>query len=198
MKSLQRIIPECDALWYAAKWLSPSESSLLMEQLKKVVEWKQESIRMFGKSVNMPRLTGFYGAEGVRYTYSGLTNHALPWEGSLQDIARRLEALGIESFNSVLLNYYRSGNDYMGWHRDNEPELGHAPVIASLSLGSSRFFQIRPWKQAGKTYRLLLENGSLLVMKGQSQTAWEHRLPKQQGVGERLNLTFRKIKTEVR
>jgi alkylated DNA repair dioxygenase AlkB len=151
---------------------------------------------MFGKEVPQPRLTAWYGDPAAQYTYSGLTWEPRPWTPTLLDLRRRLEAATDARFNSVLLNYYRDGRDSMGWHADNEPELGAAPAIASLSLGASRRFRLRPYR-GGLThpsFSLDLPTGSLLLMRGPTQQHWQHELPKTaRPVGPRLNLTFRWI-----
>ncbi len=150
---------------------------------------------MFGKAIAQPRLTAWYGDEGAIYTYSNLTNRPLEWTPELLVIKARAEKTAQMNFNSVLLNYYRNGQDSMGWHQDNEPELGEQPVIASVNFGATRRFQLRHKKRKDlDTFSIDLEHGSLLVMRGTTQEFWKHQVPKTtQSVGARINLTFRLI-----
>ena len=169
-----------------------SEAESLYEILLREIPWKQEQIRMFGNWLNMPRLTAWMGDPDAVYEYSGLVNTPLAWHPQVLLLKNRLEfALG-SAFNSVLLKYYRDGNDSMGWHADNEPALGEAPVIASISLGAARKIRFRPIG-GGKSLGLDLPSGSLLVMEGRTQTDWQHALPKTKHALGRINLTFRKI-----
>jgi alkylated DNA repair dioxygenase AlkB len=157
------------------------------------LDWQQRPIRLFGREVMQPRLTCFYGEPGVRYRYSGKTLEAHRFTDELRDLAERLgECIGT-GFNSVLCNLYRDGRDSMGWHADDETELGKDPVIASVSLGQARRFRLKP-RSGGGSRALMLEHGSLLVMSGDLQHHWLHELPKsRQALGPRINLTFRRI-----
>jgi len=165
------------------------------EALKASIAWKHEKIRIFGRWILQPRLTAWYGDQGTDYVYSGLKNSPLPWTEELLVIKAQVEEISASSFNSVLLNYYRDGQDSMGWHQDNETELGKSPSIASLSLGASREFQCRhKFDKSLPKVKCLLENGSLLLMSGSMQEYWQHQIPKtKRTVGERINLTFRSI-----
>ncbi|PJJ48490.1 alkylated DNA repair dioxygenase AlkB [Hymenobacter chitinivorans DSM 11115] len=171
----------------------------LLTELTTGIAWRQEPIKLFGKQVLQPRLTAWYGAAGAQYSYSGLTWQPLPWTPALQRLRGQVEAACHTSFNSVLLNLYRDGQDSMGWHADNEPELGAAPVIASVSLGATRRFRLRPrdpQRPPHEPLTLELASGSLLVMRGPTQQHWLHAVPKTaRPVGSRLNLTFRRIIT---
>ena len=163
--------------------------SLLLNE----VDLHQEYYTLYGRQVSSPRLVGFYGDNGITYRYSGQTHHALPWTPTLT----ALRDLLIETFNthsnSVLVNYYREGHDYMGWHCDNEPELGPTPTIYSLSFGANRLFRLRH-TSTREVLSYDLANGDLLIMAGQTQSFWQHALPKQTRVQtERLNLTFRYV-----
>lgn len=181
-----------EALYTSAFLLSPEADDLLAHLLV-TVPWKQESIRLFGRDLTMPRLTAWYGDPQAVYTYSGLTNQPLPWLGPLARLRARLERATGARFNSALLNLYRDGNDAMGWHADNEPELGPKPTIASVSLGAKRIFEMRHRVDGGRV-RYSLEHGSLLVMSGDSQRAWMHRVAKSRAVVDpRINLTFREV-----
>lgn len=165
------------------------------EGLLQELNWKHEKIFFFGRWVLQPRLTAWYGDRGTEYKYSGLLNTPKQWTESLLTLKQTVENLTNESFNSVLANYYRDGQDSMGWHQDNESELGNRPLIASLSLGETRRFQFRhKTDKSLKTLSFDLAHGSLLLMSGQTQNFWQHQLPKtKRDVGGRINLTFRKI-----
>ena len=142
-------------------------------------------------------MTAWYGDEDKSYTYSGVTMEALPWTAALQEIKSAADRLSGEISTSVLLNLYRDGSDSMGWHRDNEKMLGKTPVIASVSLGATRLFQFRNYNTKTDIISLELEAGSVLIMKGESQQYWEHRLPKKPKLnGARINLTFRRVAGE--
>ena len=185
-------LPLADLLFDPA-FLPEAEAETLLAQLTAEVAWEQRDIRIFGKAMPQPRLTAWYGDPAARYTYSGLIWEPRPWLPALHTLRRRIEAATSTRFNSVLLNYYRHGQDSMGWHADDEPELGPAPAIASLSLGATRRFRLRP--RGGLAYPPLaldLPHGSLLLMRGPTQQHWQHALPKTARlVGPRRNLTFR-------
>ncbi|GAB3878089.1 alpha-ketoglutarate-dependent dioxygenase AlkB [Hymenobacter segetis] len=185
-------LPRAELL-FEPTFLPAAEAEALLTQLTAEVAWEQRAIRIFGQEIPQPRLTAWYGDAEARYTYSGLAWEPRPWLPALQALRQRLEAATEARFNSVLLNLYRDGRDSMGWHADDEPELGPAPVIASLSLGATRHFRLRP--RAGLAYApfgLDLPSGSLLLMRGPTQQHWQHALPKTaRPIGPRLNLTFR-------
>jgi alkylated DNA repair dioxygenase AlkB len=142
--------------------------------------------------VPQPRLTAWYGDDGKAYVYSGIINHPLPWTALLLALKAKAEGFAENAFNSVLLNYYRDGSDSVGWHADDEPELGERPVIASLSFGATRTFELRR-RTTGKVTKVPLTSGSILVMRGTTQHHWIHRVPKEPGCASRINLTFRFI-----
>ncbi|PIQ22289.1 MAG: alpha-ketoglutarate-dependent dioxygenase AlkB [Cytophagales bacterium CG18_big_fil_WC_8_21_14_2_50_42_9] len=150
---------------------------------------------MFGKQIWLPRLTAWYGDPGKTYQYSGIQNEPLPWIPALLEIKQAVETLAGVPFNSVLLNYYRHGQDSMGWHADDEPKLGTNPVIASVSFGQTRRFNFRHRTiKALPKKSVLLTHGSLLLMQGSTQHFWQHQLPKTKAISApRLNLTFRII-----
>ncbi|GAA4350963.1 alpha-ketoglutarate-dependent dioxygenase AlkB [Hymenobacter saemangeumensis] len=181
------------SLWLDADFLAPAESEALLAELTATVAWEQRSIRLYGKELPQPRLTAWHGEPEARYTYSGLHWEPRPWTPALQQLLRRVQAASGTQFNSVLLNLYRDGRDSMGWHADDEPELGAAPTIASLSLGATRRFRLRPRPGvAAEPLGLDLPSGSLLLMRPPTQQFWQHALPKTaRPVGPRLNLTFR-------
>lgn len=181
---------------YCPVFFSRQESEGYLQVLRDSIAWRQEAIRLFSRELPQPRLTAWYGDAGAIYTYSGLTNHPLPWTPELLAIKACCEAVAETEFNSVLLNYYRDGQDSMGWHQDNEPELGDHPIIASVSFGATRRFQFRHKKRKDLApITVELEHGSLLLMQGTTQTYWKHQVPKTaQPVGARINLTFRLIR----
>ena len=151
---------------------------------------------LFGRQVLAPRLIALHGDPDSRYRYSGVVHHPRPWTPLLSEIRDAVQQLASESFNSVLLNFYRHGQDSMGWHADDEPELGPEPVIASLSLGQARRMRFRRRRDHSDTHELVLSHGSLLVMSGQTQANWHHAIPKtRRAPGPRINLTFRHITT---
>lgn len=150
---------------------------------------------MFGRQVAIPRLQAWYGDPNCTYRYSGLQLNPLPWTPDLLQLKARVEKLCQHTFNSVLLNLYRTGSDSNGWHSDDEKELGEQPVIASLSLGETRRFRLRhKYDKDIAPINLNLSSGSLLCMSGHSQSCWQHCIPKTaRTVGPRINLTFRNI-----
>lgn len=171
---------------------SSAESAELFIQLRKHIPWSQDEIYVAGRRVLIPRLQAWYG--DAAYRYSGLTMKPLAWTPLLRRIKQSVDAFSNSQFNSVLLNLYRDGNDSMGWHSDDEPELGCNPVIASLSLGASRTFSLQQKKPGSDRLKLQLNSGDLLIMSGALQHNWRHQLPKTRlVVGERINLTFRAV-----
>ncbi|WP_414439534.1 alpha-ketoglutarate-dependent dioxygenase AlkB family protein [Burkholderia sp. 22PA0106] len=190
MDDLFDTLPAPDVDWHP-DWLPRERADLLLAHLLAEVDWKQESIRTPRGPVPMPRLTAWQGEPDAIYVYSGLRNIPAPWTPAVAELRALAEAACATRFNSVLLNRYRSGADGMGWHSDNEPELGEAPVIASVSLGVARMFDLRH-RETGVVRAYRLAHGSLLVMHGATQRDWTHRLAKAPAVqGERINLTFR-------
>ncbi|WP_419147378.1 alpha-ketoglutarate-dependent dioxygenase AlkB family protein [Pseudoalteromonas 'SMAR'] len=178
---------------YQPQALSFDKSIALYQALSQSLAWQQNSIRLFGKSHTLPRLELFIADPDVRYSYSGKVLNNAPWPPMLLGIRNTLEQRFGQLFNAVLANYYRDGQDTMGWHSDDEPELGAQPLIVSLSLGASRKFKIRD-KHSKAVTDLMLETGSLLVMQGNSQRDYQHALPKQAKVHQgRINLTFRSV-----
>ena len=156
----------------------------------------QESILLFGREVLQPRLSCWIGDPQASYTYSGKTLSPGPWVPDLEGLRERLGEALSQDFNSVLCNLYRSGQDSMGWHADNEPELGLDPRIASVSRGGTRRFVLRHRKRKAPAVELVLSHGSLLVMEGTTQHHWRHAVPKTaRPANPRLNLTFRTILT---
>ena len=167
----------------------------LLRELVDATPWRCDPITLWGKTYPQPRLVAWYGEPGLRYTYSRITMEAIPWTDALQKIKARVEALSGSAFNSVLLNYYRDQRDSMGFHADDEPELGQEPVIASLSLGAERTLVFRHRHRRNvPDARIPLPSGSLLLMRGATQSCWKHGIRKStKPTGPRLNLTFRRI-----
>jgi alkylated DNA repair dioxygenase AlkB len=185
-------LPDAD-VHYLPGAFAPAEADRLFDALRRGSGWQQEEITLFGQRRLVPRLVAWHGDPGARYTYSGVAHEPLPWTPALLEVRARVESLTGQRFNSVLLNLYRDGRDGMGWHADDEPELGRDPVIASVSLGATRGFRLRH-RRRRDTVPIDLEHGSLLLMKGPTQHHWVHALPKTaRTVGERINLTFRHV-----
>lgn len=191
---LENLLPFHGETRYFNEFFLKDEADLFFLKLKNQIEWRQEPIKLFGKTIMQPRLTALYGNPEIPYGYSGIIMQPFPWTDFLTEMKFRIEEKVQESFTHVLLNYYRDGKDSMGWHRDNEAALGPNPTIASLSFGETREFQIRNYFEKKLKLKLALDHGSLLVMSGSSQHHWEHQIPKtSKTLGPRINLTFRKI-----
>ncbi|REG98325.1 alpha-ketoglutarate-dependent dioxygenase AlkB family protein [Flavobacterium aquicola] len=187
-------LPDAEIIYFPS-FISQEEADLLFYELQKNVLWQQDEITVYGKKHLQPRLTALYGNEGKPYSYSNIVMQPHQWTMSLQKIKSLIESASKTNFTTVLLNYYRDGNDGNGWHADNEKELGINPIIASLSLGASRNFQLKHNNDVTQKKNIILENGSLLLMKGTTQHFWKHQIPKTaKSIGPRINLTFRVIK----
>jgi alkylated DNA repair dioxygenase AlkB len=179
-------------LWPAA--FDTTEANGLFDDLHSGIDWQQEEILMFGRRVPVPRRVAWHGDPTASYTYSGTEHHPSPWTPALDRVRSRVAELTGVHFNAVLLNLYRDGRDGMGWHADDEPELGRNPVIASVSLGATRRFCLRHRRRRDLRLDVPLTHGSLLLMSGSTQHHWVHALPKTAvPVGERINLTFRRV-----
>jgi alkylated DNA repair dioxygenase AlkB len=193
---LQQIPAEDAEVYYLRSFELGRCADELLRELIAETPWRQETLVVWGKRFSQPRLVAWYGDSGGAYTYSGIRLKPLPWTDVLCTLRRRVEGAVGSAFNSVLLNYYRDHRDSMGFHSDDEPELGERPVIASVSLGEERIFVLRH-KTKGflKPIRLKLASGSLLLMKGETQRHWKHGIAKELRPCEpRVNLTFRCIK----
>lgn len=186
-------LPDAD-IYYFPGFLRKEIAEKYFRLFLKELHWQQKEIKIFGKKIPQPRLTGFYAENQTPYTYSSLTLKPEEFTPELEEIRKKLlTATGI-SFTHCLANLYRDGNDSMGWHADDEKVLGKNPVIASVSLGAKRKFQMKHKGIKDLKTELELEEGSLLLMQGPTQHHWKHQLPKtQKYVGPRINLTFRKI-----
>jgi len=175
-------------------WLPVPEADALFAALMATVPWETHRIRMFGREVDSPRLSCWIGDPGASYVYSRTRFEPRPWPAALLPIRDRVSDAAGLAMNSVLANLYRDGRDAMGWHSDDEPELGPNPVIASLSLGGTRRFLLRHRRDPGQRLALALPHGSLLLMSGDTQANWRHALPRTaRPVAARINLTFRRI-----
>lgn len=179
-------------VFYLGNFFDFEQSNNFYKKLINEIEWKQEPVYIYGKEIMQPRLTAWYGDSGKEIHYSGISMEPRPWSRTLLVIKERIEKHLQLKFTSALLNQYRDGNDSLGWHRDNEKELGINPTIASVSFGVSRTFFIRNYKNKKEKYNIELEHGSLLIMKKETQHFWEHSIPKRKRVIEpRVNITFR-------
>lgn len=187
-------LPE-DLLDYRPDIFDQRESSSFLQTLISETPWIQETIYMYGKMLKTPRLIAWYGDNNKTYTFSGNKYSPVPWTKELLDIKTRIEPIAGTMFNTVLPNYYRDGNDSVAWHSDDEYDLGYKPVIASVSFGQERRFDIREKRDHRHKYSVNLENCSLLLMKGDLQELWEHRIAKTNSpMKPRVNLTFRVIR----
>lgn len=176
-----------------ADFLTTKEAYNLFDILLNNLDWAEESINMFGKSILVPRLVCWYGDDNAIYRYSGIKHTPLPWTKPLSELKSKVEAVTQRKFNSVLGNLYRNENDSMGWHSDNEKELGNEPFIASLSLGEERLFKLKH-KVTKEQLKITLPSGSLAIMSGQFQHNWQHCIPKSTAPKKpRINLTFRYV-----
>lgn len=187
-------MPDADVSYLDRMELAQTDMQVL-QRLIAEVPWRCEEVVMWGRRVPQPRLTAWYGDAGASYAYSGIQLHPLPWTPILLDIKTRVEETVGSRFNSVLLNYYRDHHDSIGFHSDDEPELGERPVIASLSFGAERTFVLKHKRsKTAEPARLRLSSGSVLLMKGDTQRCWRHGIPKEtRPCGPRINLTFRQI-----
>lgn len=183
-------------LQFIPQWQSDDLSQCWFQNLEQQLQWHQESLMMYGKQVQVPRLVAYYGDEHACYRYSGVWHQPMNWTPLLLTIKQRLEQSFQTPINSVLCNLYRNGHDAMGWHSDNEAELGSEPTIFSLSLGATRFFDYRRKDDHTIKHRIELNNGSLVIMRGQFQALWQHQVPRQKRISApRINLTFRYVYT---
>lgn len=200
----QTLLPEADArvpvplpdgeLWLWPGAFDAATADRHFTRLRDGIGWEAEEILIFGERRRVPRLVAWHGDAEATYVYSGTRHDPRPWTPDLEAIRCRVEHLTGHSFNAVLLNLYRDGRDGMGWHADDEPELGPDPVIASVSFGATRRFRLKHRRNRAGPVTLELGHGSLLLMAGATQRHWLHAVPKTaRPVGERINLTFRRI-----
>ena len=193
-QSIALELSDADIIYYP-EFFNIQESNILFETLLNETPWKQDEITVYRKRHLQPRLTALYGDAEKTYSYSNIKMNPIYWTPLLQKLKSQVENVCDTNFNVVLLNYYRNNNDGNGWHADNEKELGKNPIIASLSFGSNRIFQLKHNQDKLLKRSLILEQGSLLIMKGFTQEFWKHQIPKSSKlIGPRINLTFRTIK----
>jgi len=187
-------LPDGD-LTYVPEFLSTPVGDRLLSDLSATVFWTRPRVTIFGRQVDSPRLAAWYGDRESTYRYSGLVNKPLPWLPELLEIRHCVQQYLEVRFDGVLLNFYRTGQDSMGWHSDDEKELGENPVIASVSLGASRRFLLRHRRCSDlPVHEVMLDHGSLLLMQGTTQKNWRHSVPRMRNQDSpRLNLTFRRI-----
>ena len=187
------LLADGDLRWQP-EWLDPATADQWLAALLVEVPWQQPEVFVHGRQHRVPRLLAWYGDSEAHYGYAGLNHRPLPWTPLLAAIRARVQAEVGQPLNAVLLNYYRDGQDSMGWHSDDEAALGRNPLIASLSLGGTRRFDLRR-KGAGRIeHSLPLGHGSLLVMAGATQHHWQHQVAKTRSpCAPRLNLTFRRV-----
>ena len=188
-------LPEAE-IDYFPEFFSREKSLHFLTRLLETIKWKQNTIKMYGKENPVPRLEAWYGDPGKSYAYSGIRMEPSTWTDELNEIKRSIESEVAISFNSVLINYYRDGQDRVAWHSDDEKELGKNPVIGSVSFGAERTFKLRhkQYKENNLKQSIVLKNGSFLLMKGATQHHWMHEIPRTaKTIGPRINLTFRVI-----
>lgn len=189
------ILPLPDAIFeYYPTFFSKEEADILFEKLLNNTPWQQDEITVFGRKMLQPRLTCLFGNEGKPYSYSGLTMQPNRWNSTIMHIKNQVESVCNENFTTVLANLYRNEKDSNSWHADNEKELGRNPIIASVSFGEERKFQLKHISDANIKLSLNLNHGSLLLMKESSQILYKHQIPKaSKPKKNRINLTFRTI-----
>lgn len=187
-------LPDAQLQFFPAAF-SADEADRLLAYCLRQLPWRQDDILIAGRRIPIPRLQNWFGDDGAHYSYSGIELSPLPWTAGLLQIRDRVEALCGHRFNALLANYYRHGRDSVSWHSDDEPALGQQPVIASVSFGATRQFEMRHLsKRSLGTRRLALHHGSVLIMQGDTQRYWQHQIPKEPGVElPRINLTLRLI-----
>ena len=182
---------------YVPGFLAPGQADALLDEVIDATDWQQERFPMFGRLVVAPRLTAWYGEPGATYRYSGVDRPAGSWLPPIRDLASQISRTVGWCFNYVLVNRYRDGSDMLGWHSDDEADLGESPVLAAVSVGAERVFRMRP-RGGGASTASVLGHGSLLVMWGNSQRDYKHCLPRtKRPVGERLSFTFRRTRQVV-
>lgn len=192
-EAVVNLLPYDGAADYYGKVYTVRETQDYLNRLLTTIEWRNDEIVMFGKPIQTKRKVAWYGDDTYAYTYSKMTKQALAWTDDLRALKQKAEEVSGASYNSCLLNLYHDGNEGVSWHSDNEKELEKDGAIASFSFGAERKFQFKH-KSTGQLVNVLLESGSLLVMRGPCQEHWLHALPKTKKVRlPRVNLTFRTI-----
>jgi len=191
--TITNLLPFDGIVNYHGRIFNQREAQYYLDKLLQTIEWKNDEAIIFGKHIITKRKAAWYGDAGFTYTYSGITKQALLWTKELKELRSVVEKISEAKFNSCLLNLYHNGDEGMAWHSDDERSLGENSIITSLSFGAERKFSLKH-KRTNQTVSVILENGSLLVMKGSTQTHWLHSLPKTKTIHKpRVNLTFRTI-----
>lgn len=190
---IRSVLPYDGKVDYIGEFIDENESIQLMKELSTKVNWRHDEIILFGKKITTKRKVYFIGDEGIEYKYSNMLKIADSWFDEIKTLKKKVEKICNTSFNACLLNYYENGSQAMSWHSDNEKELKEKGVIASISLGAKRNFQFKH-NGSNEKVSLELENGSLLIMKEETQYFWKHQLPASKKVtSPRINLTFRQF-----
>lgn len=189
------LLPKDGEVLFMPNFFNRVESDKLFRKLFETIQWQQDQIQFYGKTLNIPRLTAWYGDLDKSYTYSGISMQPHIWTPELLYIKNKIEKLANVSFSSVLLNLYRNGQDSVAWHCDDEKELGINPTIGSVSFGATRTFKFRHLQDKTLIEKIDLTHGSYVLMRGETQHKWEHEIPKtSKPISPRINLTFRVIK----
>ncbi len=184
-------MPDAEVVYYPL-FFNKETSDELYQELLNSINWQQDHITVFGKRHLQPRLTALYANNNRSYSYSNITMNPHPFTQELLQIKDKIEAISNTAFTTCLLNLYRNGQDSNGWHADNEKELGKNPIIASVSFGEARWFHFKHKKHTNMKRKILLEHGSLLIMKGTTQEHWLHQVPKtKKEISSRINITYR-------
>jgi len=191
-EKVNNLLPKDGVVEIYPDFFTRPECEILLQYLKTEIEWNQDRMKFYGKEVNLPRLTAWYGEPMKEYSYSGIKMKVKPWTNELLFIKERIEKNAGIKFTSVLLNLYRNGNDSVSWHRDNEKVLKVNPIIASVSFGATRTFKFRHIDDHSLIRTVELTNGMYVLMKEETQHKWEHTIPKtSKEVQPRISLTFR-------
>jgi alkylated DNA repair dioxygenase AlkB len=186
-------LPDAEIHFYP-QFFTKAESDLIFENLFSEIKWRSDKIKLYGKEIDLPRKTAWYGEPGKSYKYSGIQMLPEPWTPTLLKIKSEIEEIANVKFNSVMMNLYRDGNDGISWHTDAETELGKNPTIGSVSFGESRRFMLRHRYNKELKSEIELTHGSFLLMGGSTQHFWQHQIPKtSRKLESRINLTFRTI-----
>lgn len=194
LDKLQLDLIDSDITYYPS-FIDIPKANVYFNHFRSTIPWQQDDIKVFGKVYPQPRLTAMYGTVNKTYSYSNIVMRPRPFTLELMEIKKKLGEVIAVDFNTCLLNRYRDGKDSNGWHADDEKELGQNPIIASISLGHERPFNLRHKKDKALRHKIVLEHGSLLLMKEETQHFWHHQVPKtSKTIGERINLTFRILK----
>ncbi len=192
-ESVNLNLKDADVTYYPA-FFNAELSNYYFKRLLNNIEWQQDTITLFGKTHLQPRLTALYADNNLPYSYSNITMYPKTFNKELLKIKETIENKLLIHFTSCLANLYRNGQDSNGWHSDNEKELGQQPIIASVTFGAERLFHFKHKYEPSHRTKIILQNGSLLVMQGNTQKYWLHQLPKtNKAIGDRINLTFRII-----